>query len=225
MNLLLVSATPFEIAPTLRFLEGQFQKGEADFFQRGELRVWPLVTGVGIPATMWSLADLFARWKPDLAVNAGVAGSFSPDFPLGSVVNVVSERWGDLGVEERDGAFTDVFELGLTEPSAPPYLNGILQNPAAGQSGFLPKAQGLTVQKVHGSQASIDLILKKYPDAQVESMEGAAFFFACLRAGVPFLEIRAISNRVEPRNRAGWDLPGAIGGLNEVLVTMLETLG
>lgn len=225
MNLLLVSATPFEIAPTLRFLEGQFQKGGADFFQRGELRVWPLVTGVGIPATMWSLADLFARWKPDLALNAGVAGSFSSDFPLGSVVNVVSERWGDLGVEERDGTFTDVFALGLTDPNTPPYSHEVLQNPAAGQFNFLPKAQGLTVQKVHGSQASIDQIVKKYPYVQVESMEGAAFFFACLRAGVPFLEIRAISNRVEPRNRAGWDLPGAIGHLNEVLSQVIEGLG
>lgn len=225
MNLLLVSATPFEIAPTLQLLEGQFEKGGADFFERNTLRVRPLVTGVGIPATMWSLASVFAHWKPDLAVNVGVAGSFSPDFPLGAVVNVVSERWGDLGVEERDGAFTDVFELGLTDPNALPYLNGLLQNPAASNAVFLPKAHGLTVQKVHGNQPSIDLILKKYPDAQVESMEGAAFFFACLQAGVPFLEIRAISNRVEPRNRAGWDLPGAIGRLNEVLASMLEGLG
>jgi len=56
---------------------------------------------------------------------------------------------------------------------------------------------------------------------QVESMEGAAFFYACLMAEVPFLEIRSISNFVEPRNRDAWDLPLAIGNLNQVLAEIL----
>ena len=41
---------------------------------------------------------------------------------------------------------------------------------------------------------------------------------------VPFLEIRSISNHVEPRNRAAWDIPLAIGQLNEVLIGMLKSL-
>ena len=55
-------------------------------------------------------------------------------------------------------------------------------------------------------------------------MEGAAFFYACLMMQVPFLEIRSISNHVEPRNRAAWDIPLAIGQLNEVLIGMLKSL-
>ena len=39
-------------------------------------------------------------------------------------------------------------------------------------------------------------------------MEGAAFMYACLIAGVPFAQVRAVSNRVERRNRAAWDLAG-----------------
>lgn len=53
-------------------------------------------------------------------------------------------------------------------------------------------------------------------------MEGAAFFYACLLAGVPFLQIRSISNRVEPRNRTAWDIPSAIQNLNQTLMEMLE---
>jgi futalosine hydrolase len=52
-------------------------------------------------------------------------------------------------------------------------------------------------------------------------MEGAAFFYACLAAKVPFVEIRSISNRMEPRNRDAWDLPLAVRNLNEVLVGIL----
>lgn len=224
MDILLTAATPFEIAPALRFLEENFAARDGGFFEKNGLRVRPLVTGVGIPATTWSLATLFAAWKPDLAINAGVAGSFSDEFGLGAVVHVVAERWGDLGVEERDGAFTDVFALGLADPKAPPYSDGWLENPAAAAFDFLPKARGLSVQKTHGSAASIAEIRKKCPAAQVESMEGAAFFFACLQAGVAFLEIRSISNRVEPRHREGWDLPLAIGNLNRAVLDLLGAL-
>ncbi|MBK8564227.1 MAG: hypothetical protein IPN76_13040 [Saprospiraceae bacterium] len=81
----------------------------------------------------------------------------------------------------------------------------------------------MTVNKVHGFQPSIDAVLKQYP-SDVESMEGAAFFLACLMAGQPFLEIRSISNLVEARNREAWDLPKAIQQLNNVLIEMVGTM-
>ena len=55
-------------------------------------------------------------------------------------------------------------------------------------------------------------------------MEGAAFFLACLLSEVPFLEIRSISNFVEPRNREAWDLPLAIDNLNVALIELIKTL-
>jgi futalosine hydrolase len=137
------------------------------------------------------------------------------------VVHVVSERFGDLGVEEADGRFTDLFELGLLESSQKPYVNGLLYNPGASESRFLPPVKGLTVHKVHGNETSIAAIRQKYPDAQVESMEGAAFFYGCLQSDVSFLEIRGISNYVEPRNREAWQLPLAIEHLNRTLIEML----
>ena len=53
-------------------------------------------------------------------------------------------------------------------------------------------------------------------------MEGAAFFYACLLAKIPFLEIRSISNYVEARNRETWNLPLAINNLNQILIEILE---
>ncbi len=223
MDILLVAATPFEIMPVQEWLQTHFTAEKNGVFRKKELSVTVLVTGVGIAATSWHLGTYLARKQPDLAINAGVAGALDLSLTLGDVVQVVSERYGDLGVEEADGGFRDLFDLGLLEPSETPFINGLLYNPAAGESHFLPHAKGLTVNKVHGSAATIAAIRKQYPDAQVESMEGAAFFQACLLAGVPFMEIRSMSNYVEPRNRDAWQLGLAIDNLNRTLVEMLES--
>ncbi len=214
MHILLVSATPFEIAPTLAWFETHFQQKSAGVFEKKNLVVQTLVTGVGMTASAFQLGYLFAQQRPEWAINAGIAGTFDPHLKIGDVVQIVSERFGDLGVEESDGSFTDVSELGLL-------ASATLSNPQPPIPNLLP-CNGLTVNKVHGAATSIQKIREKYPEAQVESMEGAAFFYACLAAGVPFAEIRSISNRVEPRNREAWDLPLAIKNLNEVLVEMLE---
>lgn len=216
MHILLTAATPFEIAPTVQWLDAHFQQKSEGFFERDSLVVQTLVTGVGMTATAFQLGHFFAQNRVNWAINAGIGGAFDPSLKLGEVVQIVSERFGDLGVEEADGRFTDLTELGFSSQS-------MLSNPTE-PIPQLPVCQGLSVNKVHGSAESIQKILSKYPAVQVESMEGAAFFYACLAAGVPFVEIRSISNRVEPRNREAWDLPLAIQRLNEVLVGILSAI-
>lgn len=224
MQVLLTAATPFEVAPTLNWLEKHFRQTANSVFEKDELLIFPLITGVGAIATAFHIGQFLAKNRPDLAIDAGIAGSFDRNIHLGDVLNITTERFGDLGVEEADGRFTDLFELGLLEKNTAPYSDGLMRNPAADQAAFLPAAQGLTVNKVHGTSGSIAAIRAKYPDAQVESMEGAAFFYACLSAQIPFLEIRSISNYVEVRNREAWDLPLAIHNLNQVLTEMFDSL-
>jgi len=62
----------------------------------------------------------------------------------------------------------------------------------------------------------------RFPEAQVESMEGAAFFYACLQKGIEPLQLRAISNYVVPRNRESWRMQEAIVALNEQLQELLR---
>ncbi|MFN0014834.1 MAG: futalosine hydrolase [Saprospiraceae bacterium] len=221
MDILLVAATSLEIAPTFEHLERHFQKHPDGVYENVGTRVLPLVTGIGIAATAWHLGRYFALFRPDWALNAGIAGAFHHTLHLGDVVQVASERYGDLGVEEADGQFADLFDLGLAAPNEPPFREGVLKNPAAEQTAFLPLAHGLTVNRVHGCTGSIESVLKKYPDVQVETMESAAFFQACLLAEVPFVALRSISNYVEPRNRAAWQIGPAVERLNAVVVEML----
>jgi len=223
MNILIVAATPFEIAPFQNYLD---KKGiaEGDFsYQLGKINIKLLITGVGMTHTAYALGKFFSFQKVDLAINAGVAGAFSRDFKLGDVVNVVSEKYGDLGAEDADGSFIDIHEMGLIPGNEFPFLNGQLNHPLFHEIAFLPKANGLTVNKVHGYLPSIETIQKKYK-VEVETMEGAAFFQVCLLEKIAFLEIRAISNYVEARNRENWELGLAIGNLNEVLMEILKGL-
>jgi futalosine hydrolase len=223
MKVLVVAATPFEILPLEAFLRQHFVAHGPASFQFGPLNVTVLITGVGLTATAFALGQTFAVNRFDLAINAGICGAINPGLAIGDVVQIVRESFGDLGAEQSDGSFTDIFELGLTEKDQTPFQAGALHNEAGSGYEFLPKVTGISVNKVHGCSASIEK-LHSYSDADVESMEGAAFFYACLMCQIPFLEIRAISNHVEPRNRDNWNIPLAIDALSRVMIEMMQSL-
>jgi futalosine hydrolase len=222
--IIIVSATPFEIAPLKKHLDAQFKQDESGIYQKNELQVLPIVTGVGILATAFHLGHILSQIEPTLVINVGIAGALDSNLEIGEVVHIASEQLGDLGVEESDGSFKDMFDLGLIASDQTPFINGQLYNPGADAFDFLKKVKGITVQKVHGAAKSIQSFREKYPNAQVESMEGAAVFYACLMKKTNFIQIRSISNRVEPRNRENWNLPLAIDNLNKVVIEILETL-
>ncbi len=52
-------------------------------------------------------------------------------------------------------------------------------------------------------------------------MEGAAFFYACREAQVHYVQIRAVSNYVEKRNRDAWQIGLAIKNLNTFAAELL----
>lgn len=225
MHILLVTATPFEIAPLraqLTPLDPSEQTG-LPRFRSGALIVEILTTGVGLPLTAFALGSVLARQKYDLALQAGVAGALDPELAMTQVVGVGSERFADLGVEEADGRFTSVFELGLIGADESPFHEGRLwiNTPPTGD---WPLVHAISVNRVHGYGPSIVQLRKREAKAQIETMEGAAFFYACLRYGQPFQALRSISNEVEPRQREKWQLAEAIQTLNVALRQLLDKL-
>lgn len=209
MKTLLVAATEFEIAPLLPY--------------KDTLGFDTLVTGLGQMMTAYHTGIALQHTTYALVINAGIAGSFRRDWELGKVVNVVSEQFGDLGVENEDGTFTDVAALGFLEKNAYPFHNGMMINQKANEFDFLTKANGLTVNKVHGYEPSILAIQQKY-QCDIETMEGAGFFYACLMQKVNFIAIRSLSNYVEKRNRAAWKIGEAIESLNAVMYEILKEI-
>jgi futalosine hydrolase len=85
----------------------------------------------------------------------------------------------------------------------------------------LPRVRGITVNTVHGRESSIAEVRQRC-EPQVETIECAAFMYCCLIRGVPFAEIRAVSNEVEKRNRAAWKLGEAIDTLNGTALRIID---
>lgn len=216
MNLLVTAATALEIKPFQEYLT---QKGAP-----GNCQVNILVGGIGLMHTAWHLGRELARKKPDLAIQAGIAGSFNRNWQLGQVVVIGSEQLGDLGVDDN-GTFKDLFDTGLWSEGSAPFTGNSLVNTFSGLPFVpeLPVAKGISISMVTGSPASIGRLEQKYaPD--IESMEGAAFHFACLQDAVPFLQLRSISNYVEARDKSKWNIPLAVKQLNETLIALVESM-
>jgi futalosine hydrolase len=55
-------------------------------------------------------------------------------------------------------------------------------------------------------------------------MEGAAFFAGCIDFEADYIQIRAISNYVEKRDKSKWNLPLAIQNLNNELIQLITQL-
>ena len=176
MKILFVAAVEFELA-----VARAVRPGPGSVF---------LCTGMGPEATRGALERIFADNRFDLAVDVGIAGSYDTGrFPVGSVVQVVAERFGG-----RSG-------LPLRNPSPPVSF------------AALPEASGNTVPALEACYRAVE--------ADIETMEGAAFFEACLAADIPFAEIRAVSNAVGEEDRTRWNIPLALARLQTALKTLL----
>lgn len=225
MHVLLVAATYFEIAPLISSLQFKNDVGlRLKAYRLGAIEVDVLLTGVGSTATAAWTARTLAGSKYDLAINAGVCGSFDPALEIGQVVQVNSDFFPELGAEDGD-AFLSIHDLQLLGENEAPFQRSRLfaSAPHFPQLKALPHVSGVTVNKVHGNEVSIEAVRKRW-HPQTESMEGAAFFYACLTVGQPCMQLRAISNRVERRNRDAWNLPLAIRNLNDSLAALLHSL-
>lgn len=222
MKLLLVAATGFEIAPFITQLEQNAVRITEHTFRIQGTEIHVLLTGVGIMATTYALTKKLLQVRFDAALQVGVGGSYDRHVPLGSVVQITSEVVADLGAEDHY-QFLDIYQLGLLRPDDFPFRNGRLNclPHALFQGVSLPEMTGATVNMVSGSSFTADLRINHF-GCQVESMEGAAFHYVCLQEQVPFLQVRAISNYVEPRNRDAWQMPLAIKNLNNWLFDFFQ---
>ncbi len=216
MRILVVAATENEISG----IRNYFSKITTE-----NLAIDFLVTGIGMTATAYSLTKKLAQRKYDLALNVGLAGSFRHEILLGDVVNVVSDTFADLGAEDGE-KFLSVFDLNLQNSDHFPFWNGKIKNDHSEKFPslkHLKKVKAITVNKVHGNNDSIlNTIIKFHPD--VETMEGAAFFYVCMMEKIPFLQLRSISNRIEHRNREAWNIILAMENLNSEVRLLLEKL-
>ena len=214
MEILLIAATNFEIQPTINYL------ADRDCLI-GSNRFDVLITGIGSMSTAYWLTKTIEKKRPALLIQAGVAGSFSENYPPGSLVLVNEEVTGDLGVEENN-EFKDVFDMGLPQISDPYTGKNLINNEDAMLQRYnLPLVKAVTINEITTRPARIQQLQQKYQPV-VESMEGAAFHYIALVEKIPYIQLRAVSNMVGERDKSKWKMKEAIQLLNEQLITMVS---
>lgn len=171
-----------------------------------------LVGGVGPAASAAATATALATGDYDLVVCAGIGGGFGP-LGVGDIAVASSIAFADLGAETADG----FVQLGFGTDSydVAPRLAVELADRTGGHLGTI-----VTVATVTGTAGTADRLITRYPDAVAEGMEGAGVAAAATLHGVPFAEIRAISNAVGPRDRAAWRIPEALAALGRAVTAL-----
>jgi len=169
-----------------------------------------VVSGVGAASAALRLGLALQRQPADLVVGVGVAGAFpASGLVLGQVVAVASEAFMDLGAEDGD-RHLDLWSLGF-DPGHPSRYE--LRIPDA--CADLVAVRAGTCSLCTGTESTRRL--REEAGFQLESMEGAAWAMACWQQGVPFCELRSISNFCGPRDRLAWRLDDALLSLKRHL--------
>ena len=159
-----------------------------------------LVCGVGPVESALATAAALAERRPNAVVHVGIAGA--RELPPPTLV---------VGSE---AVYCDVLDPASTFPRVERVAAdaGLL----AAARAALPDARVVsigTTGRVGGGTA-----------CEVEAMEGFGVLRAASLAGIPAVEVRAVSNAISERDRALWRIADALGTLAAAVPSLLDAL-
>lgn len=223
-GILFVSATRFEVEALLANAEnisGQLYKTD---------RYFVLIGGIGLMHMSHSLTYTLAQ-TPEIkqVIHLGIAGDYQQDTELGTVMQMSSASFGDLGTLNPDG-FQSFYDDGLLNASYFPFENSIIKNYTLINNkavNTLPKAHCVTLNMLstqkelieQRKQKAIALSSKKNI---VEHMECLAVFYVSMQMRLPFISLLATSNHVGEADKKNWELRRAITNLNTTAQAILK---
>jgi futalosine hydrolase len=157
-----------------------------------------LVCGIGPVEAAVATATELALRRPGAVLHVGLAGARG--LPAGTLVVGSVSRYLDLGA---------AVPLVACERPHPALLERA--------STALPEAELLPI----GTSAAVGAAPQDVP---VEAMEGFGVLRAAARAGVPAVEVRAVSNELGEPDRARWELGTGLEALRAALPLLLAAL-
>lgn len=183
------------LAPTFMEIEG--------FMPHCMPNVNIAVTGIGVIKTAYNTTRYTDLYECDTAILAGIAGAYEGSgLKVGDSVLISSETTADMGVMTPEG-----FSPRFSEKIVCPYI---------------PEGTSFrTAESNCVSTAATPMLA--YSGAQIENMEGAAFFYACQQSQVRFLELRTVSNIVST-DRSSWNMELALLNLANDLRKLINEI-
>lgn len=212
----------------------------------GNLKVWhglwyetPIClahSGLGKAAAAASAMALISNFLPISLWLFGCGGAYAGNsLGIGDIALAEGEVFGDEGVQTPLG-FQDLEEMGLPMRND---VRGIVYNRWPVDDALLAWSRPLlaayaertgrrfasgpfvTVSSCTGTTARAHELAER-TGGLCENMEGAGASLACRQTGVPFLELRGISNLVENRDTSRWDLPKGMRAAQEAVLELLS---
>lgn len=160
-----------------------------------------LLCGVGPVDAAARVAAMLADLRPAAILHVGIAGARTASAlgPAQLVIGSVA-RYTDLQVPAK-------FAAQEVTPDA---------RLLAAARGVLPQAPVLPIATVARVGASVG--------CDVEAMEGFAVLRAAQLAGVPAIEVRAISNAIEETDRSRWHFDHAFAAITAATPRLVEAI-
>lgn len=195
------------------------------------MRIILIEGGIGKANAAAATAAVIERFTPTLIINTGCCGAF----PYSGLTT------GDLALATHDifadeGCITTQRFLSIKDMNLPlmhdargtifqciPFsrdLTELVEHWGASTGTPLAKGVFATVSSCSGTDMrAADLY--RQTEALCESMEGAAIALTAYRYGIPCFQLRGVSNLVENRDLARWDIPKAVGRVQEIVLKIL----
>ncbi len=212
-KILITAPSNTEIRPLMHL---EKDMGDVGILSNKNTKIYLHVSGIGTPRTMFSLMSLLEKNSYDLLLQIGLAGSFNSSFPKGSLSIVKTDFFADILINDNE-KMKSLSEMGFDDYDTRPFKNGVMEiQPPDIFSKPLPLSHSITVNTTGGSDALAKEREKMFtPD--LETMEGAAFYYIAMMKGIPSIQLRAVSNFVGKRDTTEWDIPLALKNLHSFL--------
>ena len=196
----------------------------------GGKKVKALITGIGQVNAAQAIAAMMEYDRPDIVIMAGCAGAYpGSGLKAGDVAVATEEIYAEAGVVTPDG-LKGMEETGfpLVESKGRPYFSRF---PLSGKFNKIIKDANpgihlgpfLTVSTISGTAERSRELFARF-GALCENMEGAAAAQVCLVYGIPFVEIRGVSNMVEDRDKGKWDIDTAMKNCAAAVIAFIKRL-
>jgi futalosine hydrolase len=219
--IIVTAATPLETAwissQLIRPRPAAIGKFTALQGQFGTVPILIFHCGVGKTNAAHGTTLLLENFKPALILLIGCGGAYRRSGLIPGDLAIASEEiFGDEGViTPRGWRSTEYLKLPLLRKGKQRFYNKfpmdqkIVNKARKILHEFIPKTGPfVTISEVTGTQEKADEMEKRFRGI-CENMEGAAVAQLCTLYGIPFLEIRGISNVVKQRNKKEWKLSAA----------------
>ncbi len=238
-SVLVVAATPLE----LQYLHTSLTEAQPTpipgwhYVHEGKLAgqdVLLVASGVGKSSIAAAIAAVAARNDVTACINVGIAGAYVGAFlPVGMAVAAEREIDIDAGIltMDEDGVLhtTSLSTVPLSRGSSGDKESGVFEvfptDPAwTRRLGDATRTSPQVFATSDAISGDLDVAARRFAttNAGVESMEGVGAAIACHHLGIPFAELRGISNIAGIRDKSQWQVDVALKAMSRALLTALQ---